>query len=133
MNRYIRMSLLFATVVTGACAAALSTPAQMTGAYGNVQATSKEVKQAAAFAVKTRAKKVHRTVSLLKVENAESQVVAGINYRLCIRVRDGKAKSTTATAIVYKDLKKHMSLSSWRTGRCEPPLIGFRDPVTRDL
>ena len=48
----------------------------------------------------------------------EIQVVAGLNYRICMRVREGRRAVRTATAVVYRDLRKRMSLTRWKNGAC---------------
>jgi hypothetical protein len=66
-----------------------SSPPPRPGAYGPASTTSKEVVQAAEFAVAAQ-QKVIRTASgnssarlrLVRIDAAEQQVVAGINYHL---------------------------------------------------
>jgi Cystatin domain len=96
----------------------IAASAQTAGGYGDVGRNSKEAKQAAAFAVKAQARKIGQPVQLIRIEKAESQVVAGINYRVCMDVREGRRKQKRVTAVVYRDLKQHLSLSRWRSGGC---------------
>ena len=90
----------------------------MTGGYGDTSVTDKDVKSAANFAVKTRAAQKHNGLKLVMIQKAEVQVVAGLNYRICMVVREGKGPTRTVTAVVYKDLKNHKSLSRWKNGGC---------------
>jgi hypothetical protein len=70
-----------------------ATPPTPSGAYGPAATTSKEVVQAAEFAVAAQ-QKVIRTATgdssarlrLVRIDAAEQQVVAGINYRLQLTV-----------------------------------------------
>jgi len=90
---------------------------QITGGYGDTSVADKDVKSAAAFAVKTRTRQSGKSVALVKVVKAEVQVVAGLNYRICMKVRQG-GKTQTVTAVVYKDLSNRRQLSRWKSGGC---------------
>ena len=92
---------------------------QITGGYGEASITDKGVKSAAAFAVKTRSARTNKKLTLVKIEKAEMQVVAGLNYRVCMRVKDSKGRRSTVTAVVYKDLQNRRSLSRWKSGGCQ--------------
>jgi hypothetical protein len=91
---------------------------QITGGYGEMSVTDKDAKNAAAFAVKTRTNQTHKTVTMVKIVKAEQQVVAGLNYRVCINVRINNGKTQTVTAVVYKNLQDKKSLSHWKSGGC---------------
>lgn len=87
------------------------------GGYGKISAKSAEAQSGAKFAVSTRARRTGKRIVLWKVLRAEQQVVAGMNYKVCMRVfENGKAR--TVTAVVYKNLKNKRSLTSWTTGGC---------------
>jgi len=88
------------------------------GGYATASVTDKQVRKAGAFAVTARSKRVGKTVSLISIRKAEVQVVAGLNYRVCMRVREGGGAVRTATAVVYRDLRKRMSLTRWKNGAC---------------
>src|SRR5437870_13562197 len=60
---------------------------QIVGAYTDTSNTDPEVVKAARFAIKTERQKVNARISLLSIKRAEVQVVAGLNYRLCMRVK----------------------------------------------
>ena len=104
--------------VLGVYGVANSVSAQMTGGYGDTSVTDKDVKSTAKFAVKTRAAQKHNRFKLVSIQKAEIQVVAGLNYRICMKVRDTKGRNSTVTVVVYKDLKNHISLSRWKSGGC---------------
>jgi hypothetical protein len=84
--------------------------AQITGGFEPASVTAKPVVAAAKFAIEERSKT--EAVTLVKVLKAESQVVAGTNYRLRLSVKEGE-KTREAVAVVYVDLKGKRMLSSW--------------------
>ncbi len=51
-----------------------------------------------------------QTLALVSIESAASQVVAGMNFALGLKVR-GKAGERTLEVIVYRDLKDHFALT----------------------
>ncbi len=86
------------------------------GGYARASVRNKEVVAAAAFAIKAQEKAGGKTTKpeLVKILRAESQVVAGTNYRLTLKVKLS-GKERTAEAIVYRPLKKGEpdQLTSW--------------------
>lgn len=119
MNKNIRNLLLFAAVVFGISLAASNVRAQdITGGYGDTAVTDKDAVASAKYAVKAQAHKTHKTLKLVKIEKAQVQVVAGLNYRVCMTVREARRKAKKVTAVVYKDLKNNLSLSRWKAGGC---------------
>jgi hypothetical protein len=72
---------------------------------------------AAEFAAKKLGTEESSKISVVRVEEARVQVVAGLNYELCmaVTVKRGSKKSAKRylKAIVYKDLKNRYSLSNW--------------------
>ena len=82
-----------------------------------------DVQAAAEFAVATRAEKEQKEMELVDVLVAEKQVVAGTNYRLCLKVDseagEGQDYVTIfVQAVVYVDLKGNKKLSSWAISDC---------------
>ena len=78
---------------------------------------------AAEFAVKAEGEKQDMTYKLVSVEHAEQQVVAGINYRLCLKVghrKEGDDEDTVelVRVVVYRNLQKAYSLTSWVQENC---------------
>jgi hypothetical protein len=93
--------------------------AQMVGDYRKIMKTDAGVVSAAKFAVKQeKRKKANRRMSLASIERAESQIVAGTNYKICMKVINN-AKIQDVTAVVYLNLKNKFSLTSWKQGGCE--------------
>jgi hypothetical protein len=81
------------------------------GGY-SATALTKDVKNAAEFAVREEAKRERAVLKLSGISKAERQVVAGINYRLDIRVNE-KERIRNAKVVVFKDLKSNYGLTSW--------------------
>ena len=114
-NKLIR--LFFLTLIAlGAYAG--SAMAQMAGGYSDAGKDSAEVRRVARIAVRSRSMRSHRKISLVSIEKAETQVVAGVNHRVCMRVRDGK-RVRTVTAVVFQNLKNWYSLTDWKAGGCQ--------------
>ena len=90
----------------------------ITGGYTKVDKTAQDVVKVAKFAVNTQRLKQRRRISLVSVERAETQVVAGRNYRLCLKVKKNK-KIQEVTTVVYQDLQQKYSLSSWKVDSCK--------------
>ena len=75
------------------------------GGYAPASVTSKEVVAAADFAIKAQAKAMQQKqeaeapkLELVTILGAEEQVVAGMNYRLQLKVKlNGQEKTATAT------------------------------------
>lgn len=107
---------LVALYVAFGCANAASAQIR-TGGYKEVANDDSEVVAAADFAVSEQGRKQEVSISLVSVEHAEQQVVAGINYRLCLKVEiDGETQEVKA--VVYRNLQKEYSLTSWEQESC---------------
>jgi hypothetical protein len=110
-------------VVIGSAAAGGRQKAPMVGGYKEVAADAPEVVSAAEFAVAARARKQETEVRLVSVESAERQTVAGVNYRLCLKVEEADAQNNvdvteTVRAVVFKSLKNAYTLKSWQAEDC---------------
>lgn len=81
------------------------------GAYA-AAAVTPELQEAAAFAVREQARRERRDLRLLGVERAERQVVAGLNFRMTLRVAQGR-ESRAARVVVYRPLQGGLQLSAW--------------------
>ena len=119
MKKHIIICSFVALFVFGVFAAGSRVSAQeMTGGYGDTSVADKDVRKAANVAVTSRSRSTGKTLTLVRIVKAEVQVVAGLNYRVCMTVREGRKRARTVTAIVYKDLKNRRSLSRWKSGGC---------------
>lgn len=116
MKKIYLLSLVLAVCFIGLSAQV--TKAQIAGGYGSVETSDKEVKAAARQAVSTESKRLKHTLTLISISKAEQQVVAGMNYKVCLKVRDGR-RTRRATAVVFKSLRGRRSLSSWDWGNCD--------------
>ena len=117
-NLLIAIMLIALAAISVGAFRVLAQPAQIAGGYGEASKTDPEFLSAARFAVKQERRKLGRRLSLISIERAEVQVVAGLNYRLCLKVKI-KGKPQDITAVVYKNLKQKYSLSSWDAGGCK--------------
>ena len=83
------------------------------GGYSKAAVDEPKVTAAAEFAVTEESKKGTK-ISLKSISSAETQVVAGTNYKLVI-VIDADGTEKTAEVVVYEDLQQSMSVTSWTT------------------
>lgn len=119
MKKFVPFFLAAAFLLSLSVAAS----AQKVGGYAATDKDSAAVQEAAAFAVEAQAEKTSKEMSLDEVLMAEVQVVAGRNYRVCMRVNSegGEGQddvSLIIQAIVYVDLKGNKKLSSWAISKC---------------
>jgi hypothetical protein len=97
------------------------------GGYKEVATDDPEVQAAAEFAVSEQKKKQDDdALTLVSIEHAERQVVAGTNYRLCLKVASGGdsdegAEPQNVKVVVFKNLKQEYSLKSWDEENCSEP------------
>jgi Aspartic acid proteinase inhibitor len=112
LHRLLAVSALFLGIlVFGTSARAQDDP--IVGGYGEMSVKSAEALRNARFAVSARARKTGQKIDFVKLVKAEQQVVAGMNFKLRMRVRV-KGKVKTVTAVVYQNLRNKKSLTSWR-------------------
>src|SRR5688500_16765980 len=92
--------LLAASLLIFGASASVFAAAQggpVAGGYTERRTNDRGVRAAAAFAVRERGRQTRRRVTLLSITSAETQVVAGVNYRLVMDVREGgEVRSMTA-------------------------------------
>lgn len=98
--------------------------AQRVGGYSEISAEDSVAFQAAGFALLQK-EGGEVSMMLIAVERAERQVVAGMNYKLCLRVRVNNAAEEIETvklitAVVYRNLQGEFSLTSWEEAECVP-------------
>src|ERR1043165_5102587 len=121
MKKYVLRMLAVAMLVLGGLVKmAAAQPEPVAGGYSNAKTSDRSVRRAASVAVSTHAKRAHHAVTLVKILKAEKQVVAGMNYRMCLSVRRGRRGHVhTASVVVYEPIRKPMRLTSWEDGGCE--------------
>ena len=119
---------LFVTVMMVAAAlfCAFQASAQtrpLLGGYKEIAKTDAAVKKAALFAVSAEAKRTEKEIEFISIVKAERQVVAGSNYRMCLKVSTEGAEGQDDTevfvkVVVYVDLKGVQKLTSWEASDC---------------
>lgn len=97
--------------------AAFQVHAEVCGGYTTADTDDSEVAAAANFAMKAREKALRKTdkdanVSLVEIIQAAKQVVAGINYKLLLRVNVSD-KDQVVEVVVWKKLSDEYELTSW--------------------
>ena len=113
----IAPSVLFATSGLLACFA----QQPMAGGYSAITVTNKEVIDAAAFAVKIQQLVMHSKgeppakFDLTAIGGAEQQVVAGMNYRLMLKVKVDGVKKDAEAVVWWQPWRKSepYQLTSW--------------------
>lgn len=84
----------------------------LAGGYREVSQVAPEAMSAARFAIRAESRRERARISLVSIERAERQVVAGLNYRLLLRISvNGTMRNVKAE--VYQDLRQRYSLSLW--------------------
>ena len=115
----MRKSLLTALATAALClvfhtaaARARGQNPPVAGGYSEASARDPEVLRAARFAVREEGRRLGRVLTLLAVRRAETQVVAGLNYRLRLSVGYG-GRAREVSAVVYRNLRGAYSLTGW--------------------
>jgi hypothetical protein len=114
---FVGMAIILALI------GAVVVSAQKTGGYREIDRADEGVVAAAEFAIKDQSEKKELAYKLVSVEKAETQVVAGINYRLCLKVsyqKQGEESETNefVQVVVFRSLQKEFSLTSWSEEAC---------------
>ncbi len=100
------------------------------GGYQKIEATDANAVSAAKFAANAEAKKKKAQIKIVSINQAERQIVAGTNFRLCLKTeikeKNKNAYSQIVQATVFQNLKQKMSLAKWEESDCfkdipEPP------------
>lgn len=86
------------------------------GGYKEASTTDERVVAAAEFAV-GKQEEEEEGLTLVSIEHAQTQVVAGINYKLCLKVKLGD-ETQEVMAIVYQKGKEEYQLTSWKVEDC---------------
>ncbi len=113
-----RLSLIFPALLMAASIACAQTPTEpappVVGGYQTAPVDDPDIKSAADFAVSAASK----PYTLTEIVAARRQVVAGVNYSLCLRVKTKKVGLFThgrfVAARVFRDLNQTYQLTSWQ-------------------
>lgn len=120
MKLSVLKTLFVAAVIFVGFAAARAQTEPMVGGYGNISTSSREARSAAAVAIRKHNAEYRRdAVTLVRVQKAEQQVVAGMNYRVCMIVKDRQGKRRTVTAVVWQRPRRAMKATDWEAGSCK--------------
>jgi hypothetical protein len=84
------------------------------GAYGKIAADDEEVVKAVNFAINKHENMLDKgtKISLVKVSKAGKQVVAGMNYRMLVKVKVN-GREEEAEVVVWRKLSGEYELTSW--------------------
>lgn len=104
-------------VVVGGVSGVFAQQRPIVGGYKEIANDAPGVQEAAEFAVSKQAEKQEVSITLVSVEHAERQTVAGSNYRLCLRVEIDD-ETQDVKVVVYQNLKREYSLTSWEEEKC---------------
>lgn len=108
-----RVALLVAAInVVLSISSVANAQVVVVGAYGETSPTNPEVISAASFAVTKAGQRQGSRISLISIDRAEQQVVAGMNYKIWLKVRS-RGAVRNVTTVVYQNLKRRYSLTSW--------------------
>ena len=115
----VALGVAFGSVIAG-----LAQNRPIVGGYKSVSTDDPEVVEAAEFAVSERSENNGVSLKLVSVERAERQVVAGTNFKLCLRVEladeDEDANETQdVKVLVFRSLQNEHSLKSWDVAECD--------------
>ena len=92
------------------------------GGFKPTKTDDQQVVAAARFAVGEIAKKEQASIKLVSVESAEYRVVAGMIFRLCVKVEiegDEETVTTNLKAEVFRSLQKQYQLKSYEMAECD--------------
>ncbi|MBS1792455.1 MAG: hypothetical protein JSS81_01305 [Acidobacteria bacterium] len=94
------------------------------GGYQKVSVDARDVVIAADFAVKAKGKELNQTLRVEKIKKAETQVVQGKNYRMCLDVYAPPAKEgedgvqVTVEVVVWRNFDGTYKLTKWEDQDC---------------
>lgn len=119
-NKLMRMIILSVALIAipGGARVLSAQQEPIAGGYSEAPQTDRDVISAAQFAAAEESRRKRVRVTLVSIEHAERQVVAGLNYRLCLKIKI-KGKTHNVTAVVYQNLKQKYSLTSWAEDGCK--------------
>ncbi len=113
-----QIAAVFAAFLFGTSTLCLAQDDIIIGGFGKASTTDEQVGKAANFAVLTQNQRdKNTTFKLVSILKADQQVVAGMNYRMCLSLSTA-GKSQQASATVFRNLKNQFSLSAWKVGTC---------------
>jgi len=125
----MKINLLLRTLVTASVLVALFAITGMgqmvpiVGGYSSIATDHPYVEAAVEFSIATKNKEKGVRYELIEILTAQSQPVAGTNYKVCIEANVSKDEDAEPVprhflVVVYKDLKLKLRLTSWLEKEC---------------
>ena len=106
-----RAALIFSFLSLG------TATAQVVGGYGPISTADPMVTLAARYALMSQNAQMSGKYTLKTINKAQSQVVAGVNYHVCITLRRADT-IRTAEAVVYQNLQRKWAVTRWAWNKC---------------
>ena len=105
-------------IISNAAVYTLNQVAPLLGGYRSLDPDDVDARSAAEYAVSEQKSRTGTDIVLRRIVRAERQVVAGVNYRLCLEVAMASVPAEVEV-IVYRDLQQRASLTGWSTEGCQ--------------
>jgi len=102
------------------------------GGWKTAEPDNAEVVAAAEFAVSEQGQKTETPITLVSIEKAERQSVAGSNFRMCLKV-EVDDETQDVKVVVHRSLQQQHELKSWEEGSCEESAGAHARNTTRYL
>ncbi len=118
MKINIRTALVLSVFAVVLTLASSSFAQPVVGGYRAVANDDKGVVAASQFANDAQSKISKTEIAILAIVKAERQIVAGSNYRLCVRFNESGENTRYAQTVVYVDLQNKYKLTSWDESKC---------------
>lgn len=87
------------------------------GGYRRIDSADADARSSADYAVSEQGTRTGTEIVLRRIVRADRQVVAGMNYRLCLDVTVAN-RPAQVEVIVYRDLQQRLSLTRWSADGC---------------
>lgn len=118
MKKILLTGTIVAVIVMSLGSAIFAQGTPRVGGYKPAKTDDERVVAAAEFAVSERAENNDQEgLTLDSIDKAETQTVAGTNFRLCLSVSLDDESQQVQT-VVYQNLKKDYTLTSWKVVDC---------------
>ncbi len=118
-QRTVFYSIFFALLLTS-CSGVSGTldggAPQMVGGYTHADVQSDEIKRAAKEAIALRANTTSQKIVLVQIIEAKTQIVAGVNYALTLKVKVGTKVQTVQCTLWHQAWNKATpyQLTEWK-------------------
>lgn len=106
------------TALVPAKVGASAAQGRVLGGFRDCPTDDEEVLAAANAAVTQQSAQTDQTITLVSVDKARRQVVAGTNYDLCLTV-EIEGESTSVSVQVYTDPQQERTLKGWTVKDCQ--------------